>query len=128
MAKYEIRRWSKAEDKWPGRDSDRAIARRLGRTVTAVRTRRRQLGIRSSAWREIKWVPAQEKLLGTMPDRKVARRLGRSATVVHARRTALGIRPFNPSPKTTRRPTGPAFGAQPLGSGLQAPGAEASSS
>ena len=33
MAKYEIRRWSKAEDKWLGRASDRATGRRLGRTT-----------------------------------------------------------------------------------------------
>lgn len=39
MARYESRRWSRAEDKWLGRASDRKIARRLGRTRVAVRTR-----------------------------------------------------------------------------------------
>jgi hypothetical protein len=42
-----IRHWTEEEDSWLGTDTDRAIAKALGRTEAAVTIRRKKLGIRA---------------------------------------------------------------------------------
>ena len=74
------RRWTAEEDSLLGTKSDRALARRFGRTVKAVKARRQLKGV----FLMKEWRPEDDKILGTRPDRQVAMLLGRSA------RTSLG--------------------------------------
>ena len=71
-----------------GKVSDAQVARRLGRSLTSVKTRRLRLGIGSSRHR---WAPEQDVLLGKFPDQTLARRLGCTVKAVQARRERLGI-------------------------------------
>jgi len=67
------RPWTAEEDSLLGTKSDRALARKLGRTVKAVKTRRRLKGV----FLVKEWRPEDDKILGTRPDRQVALLLGR---------------------------------------------------
>ena len=80
--------WSAEEIAMLGKASDAQVARRLGRSVTSVKTRRLRLGIGSSRQR---WAPEQDALLGKFPDQTLARRLGCTVKAVQARRERLGI-------------------------------------
>ncbi len=71
--------------------ADKDLAARLGRTVIAIRNRRRVLGIR--AWEKPQWTNEEEALLGKIPDADVAQRLRRSVHAVKSRRVALKIAP-----------------------------------
>ena len=92
------RPWTAEEDSLLGTKSDRALARKFGRTVKAVKTRRRLKGV--SLVKE--WRPEDDKILGTRPDRQVALLLGRLIENVAWRRRKLGIpcfyehRPWTP--------------------------------
>jgi hypothetical protein len=97
--------WTPDEDKLLGTDSDSRIAKRLGRSPGAVRSRRCALGIPLQN-RAVpgEWTRDEEKLLGTKPDAEVARLLGRNERGVQLRRQSLGIpihrqahRPWKPN-------------------------------
>lgn len=62
------RPWSREEEQLLGTKSDRALARKFGRTTLAVATRRRQLGISLLK----PWRLEDDKLLGLRPDGQVA--------------------------------------------------------
>jgi hypothetical protein len=88
--------WEREENALLGTMPDKEVAKRVGRSATAVHAHRRSLGIRSYYKRKpqsepVKWTPAKDKLLGTMPDSKVARRLGCSPMAVFYRRRKLRI-------------------------------------
>ena len=92
-----LRLWSDKEDKLLGTARDEEIARRINRTVTAVRARRNFLGI--PAWNASysrPWTPAEEALLGVVPDRVLAKRMGRTFAAVQARRETKHLPPVNP--------------------------------
>jgi len=76
--------------------SEREVARRLGRTLSAVKARRGKLGLPQIDPPFVWWKPAEDKLLGTAPDAEIARRLGRSMKSVTGRRLLLGIKCPNP--------------------------------
>ena len=89
------RKWTAPPPWRPGEDalllgtaSDRALASRLGRTISTVRRRRAQLGLQSPCHH---WTPEEDALLGTMSDQALARRLGRRVKGVVARRRRLRI-------------------------------------
>jgi hypothetical protein len=90
------KRWSDAEDQLLGTKSDRALARKLGRSVAAVKGRRHHKRIRFLK----PWRPEDDKILGTRPDSQIARLLGRPAYTVGWRRRKLGI----PYRRYERRP------------------------
>ena len=65
--------WTEDEEALLGARSDRTLARKFGRTVEAVKARRRLKGI----FLMKDWRPADDKILGTRPDNQVAMLLGR---------------------------------------------------
>ena len=73
-----------------GKLPDSEISLRLGRSVTAIRTRRQELGLKDPSKRK-PWTAADVKLLGTASDADIARPIGRSADAVKTRRKNLGI-------------------------------------
>jgi len=81
------RPWTAEEDSLLGTKSDHALARKLGRTVKAVKNRRRLKGV----FLVKEWRPEDDKILGTRPDRQVALLLGRLIENVAWRRRKLGI-------------------------------------
>ena len=93
----ELRIWTPKEDAVLGTAPDSEIASRLKRTLAAVSSRRRFLGI--PAWHYAysrPWTAEEETLLGVVPDRKLAKRLKRSFLAVQARREIKGLPPANP--------------------------------
>jgi DNA-binding CsgD family transcriptional regulator len=80
--------WSAEEIALLSKASDAQVARRLGRSVTSVKTKRLRLGIPSSRH---PWAPEQDALLGKFPDQTLARRMGCTVKAVQARRERLGI-------------------------------------
>jgi hypothetical protein len=81
------RAWTQEEAQMLVSLSDEEIARRTGRSVGAIRFRRRALG---------SWSPEEEKLLGTGPDDKIAAQLDRSVAAVITRRRMLRLPRYNP--------------------------------
>jgi hypothetical protein len=73
--------------------TDRELARRLRRTMTAVISRRVIHGIPGYTRKE-KWTRFDETLLGTMPDEELARRLRRTPTAIQVHRVAVGVGAF----------------------------------
>src|SRR2546421_12291900 len=71
--------------------SDKDLAARLGRTVIAIRNRRKILGIRAPE--KPQWTNEEEALLGQIPDADAAQRLRRSGHAVKSRRVGLKIAP-----------------------------------
>ena len=59
--------WTLEQDALLGTVPDAEAASRLGRTVVAVRIRRRRLGI-PNVHPYKRWTPEEDKLLGTMPE------------------------------------------------------------
>mgnify|MGYP002621779215 CR=1 FL=1 len=97
--------WTDAEIDLLGTDTDRAVAAQTGRTETAVRMKRRELGIAAHARNDPRhWTKREIKLLGTMPDREVAQRLGCTRLTVIRKRKELEIEAFAPecAPKAFR--------------------------
>jgi hypothetical protein len=90
------RRWTPADDKLLSERTDAQIALFLGISPTAVRHRRRRLGIPQPGRRRSApprpWKPEEDALLGTATDVVVGRRLGRTSQTVRHRRYRLGIR------------------------------------
>ncbi len=84
-------RWTKEEDALLGTLPDERLAKKLRRSLVAVRSRRhlKRISLRRS------WRPAEDKLLGTQSDHQIARRLRRAASHVSARRRQLGIPSFD---------------------------------
>src|SRR6266536_4106366 len=80
--------WSPAEDALLGTMTDRKLARKLGRSVKAVKGRRQHKRI---CFLLKPWRPEDEKVLGTRPDRQIATLLGRTLMNVAQRRRMLGI-------------------------------------
>lgn len=88
--------WTAAEHALLGTDHDEAIARRLGRTRSAVTTRRVRAGIPAfSEWPGggRRWTSEEDARLGTAPDAAVARQLGRTRSAVSQRRALLNVPP-----------------------------------
>jgi hypothetical protein len=86
-----LKLWTPEEEKLLGTDTDKAIARRLGRSALAVRARRASLGLPpipiNKPWRE-----KELKLVGQMPDAEVARLTPHPLKAVQSKRHALGLR------------------------------------
>jgi DNA-binding CsgD family transcriptional regulator len=79
-----------------GRLPDKAVAARIGVTVTTVARKRQELGI-SPLWqpaRSIEWSDEMVLSLGRATDAEVARRYGISAYTVFKKRSRLGIPAF----------------------------------
>jgi hypothetical protein len=72
---------------------DEEVARRTGRSLSAVMNRRYALGIPTANPEFRRWTSAEEKVLGTKPDREVASLLKRSVKSIIYRRLKLGIHP-----------------------------------
>ena len=81
------RRWTVEEDELLGTKSDRSLAKKFGRTATAVAARRHLKHISLIK----KWRPEDDKLLGNRPDAQVAMLLKRPRYQVAYRRRRLGI-------------------------------------
>ena len=80
---------------------DEELARRLGRTLLAIATRRLALGIvsfsrksgsRAGIPRGRLWTAKEDAPLGKLPDSEISLRLGRTLSSVRARRKRLGLR------------------------------------
>jgi hypothetical protein len=89
--------YQKWEDAFLGKMTDGEAARKTGRTISSIHSRRTRLGIPAvyvhpEAIRP--WTAEEIKLLGTMTDSKLARQLGRKKHQVLAKRLALKIPPF----------------------------------
>src|SRR5687768_2330222 len=67
------RRWTEKEERLLGTASDQVVARKIKRTVAAVRQRRMIRGIRLRP----PWRPEDDKIVGTRPDEQVAMLLKR---------------------------------------------------
>ncbi len=79
-------RWTKQEDVLLGTMPDERLARKLRRSVEAVRARRHSKRI---SFRR-QWHPDEDKILGTRPDPDIAKLLGLQVCVVALRRRKLG--------------------------------------
>jgi len=90
--------WTLEEDRLLGTKPDQVLARKFGRPVSAVRSRRWKKRIRL----RMDWRREDDKILGTRTDHEVALLLGRSKTNVAWRRKQLGI-----APKAKPRPWTP---------------------
>jgi hypothetical protein len=76
---------------------DKDLAAQTGRTVAAVRLRRKQIFGRppcNPVWKP--WTPKEKALLGKMPDGEVAQLTGHPVRAAKATRRKLGIPCFNP--------------------------------
>jgi hypothetical protein len=86
--------WAPEDIALLGTAADAEVAKRIGRTVDAVRQKREELGLPNPAGN--RWAPGAIALLGTLPDQEVARLLGRSIQSVTQKRIKLGIaNPFD---------------------------------
>ena len=82
--------WTKAEDSLLGTMPDEKLARKLNRSIEAVKGRRHLKRISTRR----PWQPGENKLLGTQPDSAISKLVGRVTSVVSLRRRQLGIPPF----------------------------------
>src|ERR1035441_7062776 len=83
-------RWTKQQDVLLGTMPDERLARKLRRSVEAVRARRHSKRISSRR----RWRPEEDKILGTRPDPDIAKLLRRQISVVAQRRRRLGVPTF----------------------------------
>jgi hypothetical protein len=83
-------RWTKRQDGLLGTMPDERLARKLRRSVEAVRGRRhlKRISIRRQ------WQPEEDKILGTRSDEDIATLLGREVSTVTLHRRRLGVAPF----------------------------------
>lgn len=84
-------RWTKSQLGLLGRMTDREVAEKTGRKLSAVTQQRTKLGIPASQPRAYTWSAEEDALLGTMTDQRLAEELGVSRRCVLLRRQALGI-------------------------------------
>lgn len=96
-----VREWTPETIAFLGKQSDQAVAKKLGITLRQVYKKRTALGIPALQKREpnYKWAPENVALLGTASDPVIAEQLGISAIVVRVKRRALKIPRF-PDPKS----------------------------
>jgi len=97
--------WTKEVVELLGTISDQEIAKRIGRTDSAVNIKRRILGIpafgKSTSENKYRWSKKELAMLGKLTDAQVARETGLTSGVVAAKRRILG-RPIAGG-KTSRR-------------------------
>ena len=91
--------WKAEEDALLGTMMDKNVAKRTGRTESAVSERRYVLGVPAFTKRKprsepVNWTPAKDRLLGTMADPDLARKLKCSPMAVFYRRRRLKIAAF----------------------------------
>ena len=82
--------WTAEEVALLGVLSDEEAARKLGKSSSAVRQKREELGIPNPEDTG-RWTTEEVGLLGTVPDREVAARTGRTPHAITQKRIALGI-------------------------------------
>jgi transposase-like protein len=88
------REWTPEQLALLGTDHDEAIARRIGRSRSAVTTQRVQRGIPAfSGWTGggRAWTAEEVALVGTLPDREVADRIGRTLKAVQNKRASMRL-------------------------------------
>ena len=83
------RAWTAEEEAILGTDADWYIAKRLGRSRSAVAQRRSALGI--AAFVQRRWTSEEDALLGTDDDEVIAAKIGRTPMSVTLRRCTKGI-------------------------------------
>jgi hypothetical protein len=89
--------WVPEEEQLLGKRPDRELVSILGRSLSSIRNRRHQFGIRYRFNGAPKpWTPQQDKLLGTRSDKELAQALGRTVDSIAGRRRILGIRYVRP--------------------------------
>jgi hypothetical protein len=98
-------RWTPESGGWTaeqlallGTDHDEAVAKRLGRTLSAVTSKRVALKVPAfSGWPGggRGWMEEELALLGTMPDAELAERIDRTPGSVAQKREALGVPPHS---------------------------------
>lgn len=96
IGRWKGREWTPEQLALLGTDHDEAIARRIGRTRSAVTNRRLLLDIPAfSGWAGggRPWTPEELVLLGTDHDEAIARKLDRTPSAVTQRRLACGAPP-----------------------------------
>jgi hypothetical protein len=89
--------WTAAEDARLGTDHDNVIARRIGRSESAVTSRRVKKKILAfSGWPGggPGWTAGELALFGTDHDEVIAARIGRTAGAVRQKRQALRVKRF----------------------------------
>lgn len=82
--------WTPQAESLLGTDTDATIAHKLGRTVCAVRERRRKLGIKAHR-QPFEWSVSRLRQLGKKPDAVLAAAWGCSRLTVWNMRQKLGI-------------------------------------
>ncbi|HJZ59345.1 MAG TPA: hypothetical protein VKE74_30650 [Gemmataceae bacterium] len=95
--RWKVGGWTRKEIRLLGTDHDEAIARRIGRSESAVTSKRVDLKIPAfSGWVTSgrAWTDAELALLGTADDDAVAKRIDRTPGAVCQKRLALKIRVF----------------------------------
>lgn len=86
--------WKAGEVNQLGTALDRVIAKRLGRTVEAVRSARRYHSVPPYRLAKISWTKVQIAMLGKHTDAGIAARLGVAPITVTRKRLALKISAF----------------------------------
>jgi hypothetical protein len=72
---------------------DDEVARRTGRTPSAVRQKREELSIENlAAGAKARWRGEEVALLGRMPDEEVAKKVGRPPSAVTQKRLKQGVK------------------------------------
>ena len=90
--------WTDDEIAMLGSFKDSYVAKQLCISVSAVSSKRRELGIpflKIEKSRERVWSKKEKGMLGTLPDRELAKLLGISTTTVGNKRRQLNIKPFD---------------------------------
>jgi len=87
--------WSASELTMLGQASDGDVARRTGRSSSAVASKRQALGIAPYHAHSRTWTKKELRRLGKEPDAVVARSIGASRGHVLKKRTALGLAAFS---------------------------------
>ncbi len=98
------RAWTPEDDAKLGTDIDRNIAKRLGRSVRSIESRRRVLGVAPYIPHDREWTADEIAMLGTTSDAALADHLGCSRLTVYRQRERHGIGPFSAgnAPKRSR--------------------------
>lgn len=96
--------WTAAEDAELGTAPDGVVAVRIGRSRSAVKRRRNELGVRRYAaprppppekdrrgTPRARWTAAEDEVVRSRPTEEAASRLGRTLAAVRSRRVTLGV-------------------------------------
>ena len=97
-------RWKPDEDALLGTMRDSETAKRTGRSVESVRSRRDHLGISNFFKRRLPskpphWTPKKEKLLGKISDSEAAKKLKTTVSIIRTRRRVLKVKCFQAGEK-----------------------------